>query len=247
LRRFLIDKIDPGAEAVTIQGDEARHVAKVMRMRPGDRLTLMDTAGARYQAVIDTLTSREVRVRIESPLPSPALSPVTITICQSLLKARAMDYMVQKASELGVHTIVPFFCRRTEGRYDHRRIVKKTAHWRNIARSATKQSNRRAPAEIPDPFSFSRLMETWKGRDALKIFLWEREESQDLKNLLRTAPLRAQFIAVVGPEGGFEPDEAATARDAGFIPVSLGTRILRAETAAIAVSVIVQYEWGDLS
>ena len=130
---------------------------------------------------------------------------------------------------------------------DGEKAAGRARHWKEIARSSAKQSDRARPAEISQPVKFHDLAKRWKDKSDLKVILWEEEESTDLKELLRSSPPSRGFIGMVGPEGGFSQKEVEVARDAGFISVSLGNRILRAETAAITLVAIVQYEWGDLS
>lgn len=208
---------------------------------------LMDRKGTRFLALIESSGPREVLVALEKPLPKPSPSPIEITLCQAMLKSRQMDYMIQKTSELGVNCIIPFLSKRTVARPSKDRLANKIRHWREIAQSSTKQSDRDTPAIIGSVVTFKKLMETWNGEDALKVILWEEEGVKDLKSLLRASSSQMKFVGVVGPEGGFVQQEIEVAKDAGFISASLGHRILRSETAAITMVAIVQYEWGDLS
>lgn len=216
-------------------------------MQPGDQFILMDGKGTRFQVLIESAGTQEVRGIVEKPLPKPPHSPVKITLCQALPKSRAMDYLIQKTSELGVDCIIPFSSERTVVKFKKDRLANKMRHWREIAQSSAKQSDRGTPTKIESPSSFRELMSKWKGEDALKVVLWEEEGVKDLKALLRASSSVKNFIGMVGPEGGFARDEIDVARDAGFISVSLGNRILRAETAAITIVAIVQYELGDLN
>jgi len=247
LRRFFVEEIIDQNGLCCIKGAEARHIAKVLRMRPGNHFVLMDNKGKRFQAVIDSANSREVIAKLEKPLPNLPPSPVEIDLCLALLKSAAIDYAVQKASELGADCILPFSSSRSVSRIEPDRLNSRMRHWREIARGSAKQSGRNIPAEIAVVTHFEKLMEKWKGIDACKVIFWEDEGSKDLKTILRSVRKIKRFVGIVGPEGGFEKDEVNAARDAGFIPVSLGNRILRSETAAIAFVAIVQYELGDLN
>jgi len=246
LRRFFVEEISVDNGACIISGSEAKHISNVLRMRAGDRFILMDGKGFRFQAVIESASSKGVRAVLEKPLPKAPPSPVHITLCQALTKSRAMDDLLQKTSELGVDHIVPFYSERTVVEYKKERLVNKIRHWREIAISAAKQCGRSIPTRIEPPSSFRELMERWRGEVALKVVLWEEEESKDLKSALRASPPTANFVGIIGPEGGFSKREIAAAGDAGFVSVSLGERILRADTAAITTVAIVQYELGDL-
>jgi len=247
MRRFFVDEIDAKQTSFSITGPEAKHISKVLRMGPGDRFILMDGKGARFLALIESAGPYEVRVILEKPLPEPPPSPVEIILCQALLKFRKMDYSIQKTSELGVDCIMPFSSERTVVRLKKDRLPGRIKHWREIAQSSAKQSDRAVPAGIEGLLPFNELVVKWKGEDALKVVLWEEEGSKDLKGLLRESSMQKRFIGMVGPEGGFSREEVEAAKDAGFVPASLGNRILRSETAAITVVAVVQYEWGDLS
>jgi len=247
LRRFFVEGSIELDRPCIITGSEAHHILKVLRMGPGDRLTVMDGHGARFQAVIQSATRKAVTVTLEDPLPSPPPSPVEISLCQALLKSGPMDYLIQKTSELGVDAVFPFFSQRTIVRLEEGRLANRLRHWSEIGRNAAKQSGRTAPARITAPSSLEALTAKWKTEKGLKAMLWEGEGRRDLKALLRGAHQTEKFVGIIGPEGGFTEEEVEMSQDAGFIPVSLGNRILRAETAAITLVAIVQYEWGDLA
>lgn len=241
-----MERIEGEGGPFSIKGREARHIARVLRMGPGDRLILMDRAGKRFEAIIESADQKEVRVLLSGSIPSPSAPQVEIVLCQAVLKSQAMDALVQKASELGVASIYPFLSSRTVVRLDERRSLQKARRWQEITEAAAKQSDRHMPPTIYPCMGFLEMMERWRGEPASKVILWEQEAKLDLKSFLRDSAPRPRFIGVVGPEGGFELREIEAAKHAGFLPLSLGGRILRAETAAIAVVALVQYEWGDL-
>ena len=216
-------------------------------MKTGDRFVLMDGKGARFLVTIESATPHEVKVVLGKSIPMPPPSPVKIMLCQALLKSRQMDYLIQKTSELGVDRILPFSSKRTNLSLRKDRKLNKLRHWREIAQNSAKQSDRDIPAGIETFSRFTELVTKEKWRDAFKVILWEHERSQDLKSLLKAFPPVEKFIGMVGPEGGFTQEEIGIASDAGFVPVTLGNRILRSETAAITMVAIIQYEWGDLS
>ena len=246
MRRFFVEEVNEQDQSCIITGSEARHMLRVLRMGPGDRLMLMDGKGGRFLSVIESTTRHEVTVILKKSLPQPPPSPVEIVLCQAVLKSRPMDYMIQKTSELGIDHIFPFSSVRSVVRPNIEKQGSKLRHWKEISRSSAKQCGRVVPAEVDPSSSFSQLTETWKREGGIKAILWEEEGSRNLKRLLRGFSPADRFIGMVGPEGGFDRDEVSKAQDAGFIPVSLGNRILRSETAAITMVAIVQYEWGDL-
>jgi 16S rRNA (uracil1498-N3)-methyltransferase len=248
MRRFFVEEIKRAEDGYcVISGSEARHMLKVLRMTRGDQFVLMDRVGGRYEAVIESVDISTAQVRLVKPLQGPALPELEITLCQALLKSGPMDYLIEKTSELGVTQVRPFASERTVVKIDGDGASNKLRRWREIAVSAAKQSDKIAPAEIFQPISFTDIVGQLQDVDCLKVILWEREESRDLKEVFRTSTPVSRFIGMVGPEGGFTTGEVTAAREAGFVPVSLGKRILRAETAAITLIALVQYEWGDLS
>ncbi len=232
---------------MAIRGAEARHIFSVLRMEQGDPLILFDGKGRRFQARIISAGRKEVQVALERALEPPPPSPVNITLCQSLLKSRGMDDIIRRTSELGVNRILPFTSRRTVVRMDAKKASTRVAHWRTIARDAAKQSGRRVPAEIASITSLENMLAGLAHETASKVVLWEQEQGQDLKEFLRSGPpMAGQCIGIVGPEGGFSKGEIQVLQNAGFRPASVGNRVLRAGTAAIALVGILQYEWGDL-
>ena len=159
MRRFFVEEINPHNESLVIRGSEAKHIIRVLRMGMGDRLILMDRKGFRFQCRIVSLRAHEVRVILEKPLPSPPESPVEILLCQAVLKARAMDFVVQKTSELGVDRILPFTSERTVVQTGGQSHSAKIRHWREIALNAAKQSNRAAPPARDEAFVDGHLLE----------------------------------------------------------------------------------------
>ena len=195
---------------------------------------------------IENISRHEVTARLLKELPKPDDSPVSINICQALLKPQKMDYMIEKTSELGISGILPFYSERTVIKLDERQSENKVRRWKEITRSASKQSGRLAPAEIYEPVHLVKLLEILKSFNGLKVLLWEGEEYTSLKELLKSSEIPENFTGIIGPEGGFTKKEADMIKETGIIPVSLGLRILRAETAAITLTALIQYEWGDL-
>lgn len=246
MRRFFVESLNDQNGTCAITGSEARHMTRVMRMKPGDRFVLMVGDGRRYEAKVANSNRHEVHVTLVRSLPAPVPSPIEITLLQSLLKSGPMDVLIQKTSELGVHRIIPFWSGRTVVRLHTEQVSRRRAHWQNIAISAAKQSGRFTPMEIGPLYDFRELMEAYERMPGMKVTLWEDEHCKTLKEALGAAASFERFVGIVGPEGGFSTEEIRVASTAGFVPVFLGQRILRAETAAMAMAAIVQYEKGDL-
>jgi len=246
VRRFFVETIRATEGLLTITGREARHITRVLRMRPGDRFVLLDRKGARFQVCIETVDHRSVTVFLERPVLPPPSSPVNIAIGQAILKSPAMDSMIQKTTELGVNLIYPFISDRTVVRPEGTRREKRMRRWQEIAIAASKQSDRPKPPEIMPILCFPELVRRPVPEQTLKLILWEEEQGRSLKSALRPILSRSRAVmALVGPEGGFSRPEISLAARAGFIPVSLGLQILRAETAAITIPAILQYELGE--
>lgn len=246
MRRFFIEETNIQNGLCIIPEKEAKHMIKVLRMKQGDAFILMDANGNRFESVIEDISRHEVSSRIIRELPKPSTSPISINIYQAVIKPRMMDYMVEKTSELGVSRITPFYSERTVIKLDDDNASNKLRHWKEITRSASKQSGRLVPAEISAPVQFGDMIKSIMKTKGLKTALWESENITDLKELLRSEKPSSHFTGVIGPEGGFTKKEIDQLKDAGIIPTSLGSRILRAETASIALTTIIQYEWGDL-
>ncbi len=245
MRLFYVEKIDPSSKTCIIKGSEARHIYKVLRMDVGDILFLMDGKGKRYRAVIKKIEHGSVYVKIEGAFESPEDPPVKIILCISLIRSDPFDLVIQKTSELGVDTIQPFYSERTIVRIPEERLKERMRHWNEVAKSAAKQCGRKKPINLLEPVFLDELLERIRDDKALKIFLWEKEEKISIKSVLKGSDCK-KIIGIIGPEGGFSKSEVEKIKKANIKAVSLGKRMLRSETAAIAFSAIVQYELGDI-
>jgi 16S rRNA (uracil1498-N3)-methyltransferase len=247
MKRFLVEAIEPSMDRLTITGREARYINNVLRMKKDQELIIMDGKGQSFACAIEKVSYQEVTVRIKEPLAPQLSSPIRITLCQALIKAQAMDYIIQKATELGVDSIRLFSSERTVIKLEPARATAKMSRWREIMKSACRQCNRADLPNLEPPVPFEDMLESAPKNDILKILLWENEETLGLKEIFNRPSPPLNIWALVGPEGGFAPDEINAARKSGFHTVSLGNRIIRADTAAVSLLSIIQYEWGDLS
>ena len=247
MRRFFVDKILPENGFVSITGKEARHIRNVLRMKKGETIILMDRAGQSHEATIEAIQHKEVKAQITRAIPPLPPSPVTISLAQALIKFHPMEYLIQKATELGIHSIHPFYSERTVMQLKSAHLKNKMDRWKEIMKSACKQCGRGALPELNAPLLFEEMINNAPHTKSLKIMLWEDEDKGDLKKLLTSVSPAPHVFVIVGPEGGFTMNEINLARKAGFHIVSLGNRIVRAETAAVSLLSIIQYEWGDLS
>lgn len=237
LRRFYIEGLPEGAQRAVIAGDEFAHLKKVLRLKAGDEVLLFDGKGLELTAVIETVGRDSAEAAVKGPSERKTESPVEITLMQGILKGDKPEFVVQKATELGVTAIIFFETSRTvpvikEGRSRQARLEK-------TAIEAAKQCGRTVLPEILIT-DFRRALE---GQYSLKIMLMEEGAKEGLSEVLKK---HAGVALLVGPEGGLSDEEAALATAQGFIAASLGPRILRAETAAIAAVSAIQYASGDM-
>jgi 16S rRNA (uracil1498-N3)-methyltransferase len=243
--RFLVAKKDIHGESATIAGAELEHMRRVLRLAPGDAVTLFDDDGWEHEGLIRSYSAGVAEIKITSAHRPERESSARITLAQALGKGDKFDWVVEKATELGAAAIVPFLCRRTVPKLDAAGREKKAARWRRIALSAAKQSGRTQVPEIFGVMDFSELARRpWAAE--LKIIFWENETARGLARLAEEKSGITTLLLVVGPEGGFTPEEVREATAAGFHSASLGKRILRTETAAVTALSLAQFIWGDL-
>lgn len=231
------------AAEMEIVGDDAHHLMRVLRCKIGDRLTVADARREAAEAEIVGFTARSVRLRLVRILAADAEPPVEVALAQCLLKTDKMDWIVQKAVELGVDRICPVASENCVVRYNAEKCAARRQKWQKIAAEAAKQCGRGAVPTVEPVRPLAALLEATP--DLRRLFCYEREDAFGLRAALRGVDV-AGYLLLVGPEGGFSPQEAALCQSAGALAVSLGPRILRAETAALAALSAVLYEKGDL-
>jgi 16S rRNA (uracil1498-N3)-methyltransferase len=242
MRRFYIDPAEMKNRPPTISGPDIRHMQKVLRHSPGDRVTLIDGTGFEYPAVIETLSRDTASFRIIEKKWSPTASPLEIVAAQAFLKDKKMDDIVRHLTELGFSRWIPFISERSVARPDQHRMTERMRRWEAIAIESLKQCGLSKLPVISPVMTFSDLVNTTEKYDG-KIIFWE-EEKTPLAELFPDKP--GKILALIGPEGGFSSEEVQYAQRAGFKSVSLGPRILRAETAAITSIALIQYLYGDM-
>jgi len=211
----------------------------------GDTLYLLDGKGWEYQAIITSKSAKTVEVEIVRKRQLQEDASLTIVLGQALPKAQKMDYIVQKATELGVATIIPFSSKRAIPLLDDERSKKKRDRWQRIAQETTKQCGRVVVPHIEAVIPFEDVLKKWDD-NSLKIMLWEDEKNTTLKEVLKENHTTKKVVSLIGPEGGFTSGEVAMAHQAGFKTVSMGRYILRTETAGPCVLGILHYEWEEL-
>lgn len=240
--------LTPGAlqgDAVTLTGELANHVAGALRHRAGDHIMVVGEGGRRYRIVLTESSPRRVRGVIAEHLPADHPPRLHLTLAQAVLKGPQMEGVLQKATELGVGHIVPLVTRRTVVRPREHRSARQSERWRAIVLEAAQQSERAMVPGVDDPRPLEEWVRSSAPGFATRILLWERETCRFLRDCVSHAP-GDRAALLVGPEGGFDPEEVDLVRAAGFVPVSLGRVVLRAETAGLTALTILQYAWGDL-
>ena len=244
IRIHLDRPLSTGGE-VNLPPQAAGHVARVLRLRRGDPLVLFNGDGQDYACELVEAGPREVRARVLSKQAAANGSPLRITLAQALARGEKMDWIVQKATELGVVGIVPLVTERSEVKLDDARAGKRVEHWRGVAIGACEQCGRATIPSIDAP----RPLEPWLASSqahghAVRLVLHQGEESVRPRGLKLATP--CEVLLAVGPEGGFGERDLAAFRDAGFCSLSLGPRILRTETAGLAAIAALQALYGDL-
>ncbi|MBI5142449.1 MAG: 16S rRNA (uracil(1498)-N(3))-methyltransferase [Nitrospirae bacterium] len=227
------------AGGISVEGDQAHYLGRVLRLAPGDAVYLLDGRGSRCRAVIVSIDRRRVLLEPGEIETLDTESALRITLVQGLPKGEKMDWIVQKATELGVAAIAPVITERSQVRH-----TGGADRWRRIAVSAAAQSGR---GVVPEIFEPQTLAGFYRAHDASErgIIFWEGA-IVPLADAINGWRRGGGLCALVGPEGGFSADEAGEAVKHGFVPASLGRRILRAETAAVAAVAILQYAMGDV-
>ena len=233
--------LEAGAR-ITLPAAAAGHVARVLRLRAGDAVVLFNGDGCEYAARLTQVDARNAIAEIAEPRTANRESPLAVTLVQSLARGEKMDWIVQKATELGVQAIVPVTSERSEVQLSDARGAKRLDHWRAVAISACEQCGRNVVPRIDAPQS----LQAWLQGDQAQATALQLALLPDAATRYRDLPPPAGAIALaVGPEGGFGERDTAQLHAAGFTALQLGPRILRTETAGLAMLAMLQALHGD--
>lgn len=241
---FFIDSRDIRGESVTLTGELLHHLRASLRVRINESLQLTDERRRRHHAIVTELTRERLTARIVASSEGPKRLHPAMILGQALLKADHMDWITQKATELGVDTIVPLVTRHSVVRPRQSRVDSQTARWQRIAREAAQQSEQwqipaiQAPCEVSE--FFARTTAT------VRLILVERAEGKVLAGIPMPDEPAASAVIAVGPEGGWHTEEIALAKVQGFEAITLGAAILRSETASLAALAVLQSRLGRL-
>lgn len=240
--RFYAPPSQISGSQIILDADESHHLARVLRLAPGATVFAFDGEGSEYECEVARVGKSQVALSVLARLGGEVESPLELTLGQALVKGDKFDLVVQKAVELGVTRIVPLAAERSEIRKAEGRELR-LQRWRRVALEAAKQCGRRRLTEITEAQSFEKFCAA--RHESLRLILSERG-GHSLRELMAVAQNVSSLVLAVAPEGGWSDGERQTAEAQGFVPVFLGPRILRTETAAIAAVALVQHLFGDI-
>lgn len=226
---------------VTITGADVNHMKNVLRMKPGEKAEVSDGGGLRYVCTVEAFTDEAVRLRIEDVEADAAELPVKIYLFQGLPKGDKMELIVQKAVELGAFEVIPVATKRAVVKLDEKKAVKKVQRWNAIAEGGAKQSGRSIVPKVHEVLSFAEAL-TYAQKFDVRLIPYEKARGMQVTKQAVESIAPGQSVGIfIGPEGGFEEAEIEQAQLFGVQPISLGKRILRTETAGLAVLSILMY------
>ena len=239
--RFFVAAEAISGEEIHITGEDAKHIKTVLRSKVGEELTVSDGAGWDYSCVIAAFEGKEILCKITGRAKSLSEPKTKITLFQGLPKGDKMELIIQKCVELGVSEIVPVMTKRTVVKLD-KKEEKKIERWQKIAEAAAKQSGRGIIPQIGNVLSFPAAVQKASAAGH-GLIPYELEQEKGIRDFV--GQFQGDTLSIfIGPEGGFDEDEVKMAAEAGIMPVTLGKRILRTETAGMAAAAILLYELG---
>jgi len=241
MRRFYAPPDQFKSSNVVLNEEETRHLRDVLRMKAGETARIFDGEGREFAARVTRVGKRETELEIvEQVEPAAPESKLELTIVASVYKNDKLDLVIQKAVELGVVRFQPVITFRSEARL--RDSAKRFDRWRKIALEATKQCERAKIMSLEEPLALEEFLGTITADNGLLLMFSEKDGKA-----IPEAPNAKKITAIIGPKGGWEDSEIKLAEDRGFLPVKLGNRIMRAETAAITFAALLQHRFGDLN
>jgi 16S rRNA (uracil1498-N3)-methyltransferase len=257
VHRFFVPPAWIRGNEVTMTGPQAQQIARVLRMRPGDVIVILDNSGWEIETRLDAVDRDTVRGEVLRRRLAHSEPRTKITLYQAVLKSNHFEFALQKSTEIGTVEFVPIIADRCVVS-DLEAVEKKRPRWEWIVQEAAEQCRRGRKPALRPALLFPQACEQARQSGGLSLIPWEEEGKQSLRTLLRDGPAgigkspRRQSwppFAVnlfIGPEGGFTGEEIDLARRYGLLPVTMGARILRAETAGLIAAAMIFYEWGDM-
>lgn len=245
-RRFYAQPEMISASTVSLSPEETHHLVRVLRMKAGDEAFVFDGCGLEYRCRLAPVKGDRARLEIIESLGGEVESPARIILAQALAKGERFDFVVQKATELGVSAILPLVTDHADVRLDEVGARKRLERWRRVSLEALKQSGRRRLVEISAPLTLEQLCDVG-ARDLDSILVFSERGGGPLAGALGGAGTVTSVAALIGPEGGWSDGELELLGARGAKMITLGPRVLRTETAAIAAITLIQHAIGDLS
>jgi len=245
VHRFYLPSVAP-VEEFPLTPEDSRKAIRVLKLAPGETIQIWDSDSKEYDALITKVTGLIVYAQVLSVQTPTVESPLPVVLVQGIPKGDKMELIIQKATEVGARMICPLVTERTVVKLTPERRRSRRERWQTIAKEASRQCGR---VHIPEVYDIRGFAEIWSVMEpeAVKLLCWESETTSLKKYLRNHKPTgTAPVYLVIGPEGGLSAGEVETAREYGAVPVSLGPRILRTETAGLVALSLVLYEWGDL-
>lgn len=241
MHHFFAEPSQIGDGLVTITGADVNHMKNVLRMKPGEKAEISGGDGLRYLCVLETFTEEGACLRIEDVEADAAELPSKIYLFQGLPKSDKMELIIQKAVELGAYEVIPVATKRAVVKLDEKKAAKKVQRWQAISEGAAKQSGRSLVPNVHEVMTFTEALKYAEELD-VRLIPYEKASGMEVTKQAVESIRPGQSVGIfIGPEGGFEESEVEQAREAGALPVSLGKRILRTETAGLAVLSVLMY------
>ena len=245
MEKFFVNPEDVVETSINIHGTDVNHIKNVLRLPVGKEILINDRQGVDYKCIIRMIDSQVIQTEIIEVLDKSTEPIVKTTLYQSLIKGEKMEFVIQKAVEIGVTTIVPIITDRCVVRLETDKKIKiKCERWQKIAESAAKQSKRGIIPEVRLPITLEDALKDTTQRHEKSCIPFENEKAYHIKQYLQVCKLNSIGI-FIGPEGGFTDDEIKFAEEAGVSPITLGNRILRSETAGLVTLANIMYEMGE--
>lgn len=223
----------------TISGEDYTHITRVMRLGPGDTVTVFDGEAFEYEGRIKSISSERLTMEVKNARRAETESSFEVNLFQAVLKGGRMDEVIREATQLGVSRVYPVISQRTVVR-----TTSKIARWNKIALESTKQCGRTTPPVVAEPAGFEESLDI-RAESEIRLILYENQKKLFRDCEIPESPARTANL-FVGPEGGFSEEEIPLAEKNGYAPVGLGKRILRAETAAVVGLALLQSRFGDI-
>jgi 16S rRNA (uracil1498-N3)-methyltransferase len=243
--RFFVTPEQTGGESIFITGSDVNHIKNVLRMKKGEHILISDGNDREYECEIISLESEAIEAKILDVFGSAAELPTKITLFQGLPKSDKMELIVQKAVELGVYEVVPVVTRRAVVKLDAKKAKKKVERWNTIALSAAKQAKRGRIPEVKPVMTLKEAFSYCKEFDSSIIPYEDAKGIGHSRQVVKDLKGKGHIGIFIGPEGGFEEAEIEAAMEQGILPITLGKRILRTETAGMAVLSILMFEMEE--